>query len=408
MKQFYEEQDDTSRQDIDEIFSVLSVVKFGGFDVLETLNHTQEYYSKYSFINLNDILNETRRPCEGMFDENDNNRCWWRNNFFNCCEGFELQQTSHGYCYSFNSDVSAESKKLSLSYGLYDDDNFWVDWREEKRPRRTITDGPWSGLRFTIKTLPIPDGVDAEQGVLVLLDDPSAYNAQNVIFIKEGLSGDIEVWGDAVKTSERLGAVSAEKRNCFFPFETKRMNRGYLQKNCITECCLDHAVEFCNCTPDFMFQPFDEGNVRPACDIMGLICLMKHNVALSNERLKSKSPPMPMEDESILCDCPEDCDEQMYDASLSTSISTGGENTIQVDVHFRSSFCIQYQTDLVFSFMDALISFGNSAGLFLGVSLLGVADILLFFIIRCFRLFRFFRALRVPVKVAVLQVEGHL
>jgi hypothetical protein len=35
--------------------------------------------------------------------------CWWRNEFRNCCDIFELQRSEIGYCYSFNSEVSEVS-----------------------------------------------------------------------------------------------------------------------------------------------------------------------------------------------------------------------------------------------------------------------------------------------------------
>lgn len=50
------ELDERSKKDIDEVFSVLSVVKFGGFDAFEVLQHNQQYYSKYSHIKLNEAL----------------------------------------------------------------------------------------------------------------------------------------------------------------------------------------------------------------------------------------------------------------------------------------------------------------------------------------------------------------
>jgi amiloride-sensitive sodium channel len=35
--------------------------------------------------------------------------CWWRNDYQNCCDIFELQRTEYGFCYSFNSEVSEAS-----------------------------------------------------------------------------------------------------------------------------------------------------------------------------------------------------------------------------------------------------------------------------------------------------------
>lgn len=58
--------------------------------------------------------------------------------------------------------------RRSLNYGLNDAKNDrWIDWNKQIRPRRTAGHGPWTGLRFVVKSQNIPSYINIKSGVIV-------------------------------------------------------------------------------------------------------------------------------------------------------------------------------------------------------------------------------------------------
>lgn len=52
-----------------------------------------------------------------------------------------------------------------------------------------------------------------------------------------------------------------------------------------------------------------------------------------------------------------------------------------IDIHFQSANIVKYRTDVTFSWLDLMVSFGGIAGLFLGCSILSGVEIIYYLII---------------------------
>lgn len=52
-----------------------------------------------------------------------------------------------------------------------------------------------------------------------------------------------------------------------------------------------------------------------------------------------------------------------------------------IDFHFQSASIVKYRTDVTFSWLDLMVSFGGIAGLFLGCSILSSVEIVYYLII---------------------------
>lgn len=57
-----------------------------------------------------------------------------------------------------------------------------------------------------------------------------------------------------------------------------------------------------------------------------------------------------------------------------------GDN-MTIDFHFQSASIVKYRTDVTFSWLDLMVSFGGIAGLFLGCSILSGVEIIYYLII---------------------------
>lgn len=140
-----------------------------------------------------------------------------------------------------------------------------------------------------------------------------------------------------------------------------------------------HLMKFCNCTFGIMFPT----NKYTECNIEGIMCLIKYNDILNAEKSDDDEP-------GIECSCLPECTrtdialemQPIYDEK------DHGENFILIDVHFASSTTIKYRTDVTFSQMDLIVGFGGIVSLFLGSSIMSIAEIIYFSTISLYNQYR--------------------
>ncbi|KAI5712158.1 hypothetical protein M8J75_006316 [Diaphorina citri] len=331
------------RQTIQALLQALSVITFGDFDEFNRVRSFEKTtVPLLSKVNVTQLLLEVMRPCYEVFI----GECLWRYQRFNCCQIFELQKTEFGFCYSFNSDFSelsmGPSQEIETSL-----DSSWQDIWGVWRPRRTSTRGQYSGLRLTVSTPPLqelPPDVDAKPGVKVLIGEPRAFTFGTDMIVSSGSFGDISVWGDRLYSRPRLRSMPLERRKCLFMDEAKSL--GY-----------------------------------PDCTIEQLLCLNKHNPEF-NQIMPSNVDKIffssnDSSTEILSCDCATDCDHQMESSE-----------EVLLDIHFRRSTCNLYRSDLTYGWLDLLVSFGGTAGLFVGASLLSGVEIVYFLTLRLYHFWR--------------------
>lgn len=59
-----------------------------------------------------------------------------------------------------------------------------------------------------------------------------------------------------------------------------------------------------------------------------------------------------------------------------------------IDFHFQSANLVKYRTDVTFSWLELMVSFGGIAGLFLGCSILSGVEILYYFFVIFFKILK--------------------
>ncbi|KAI5753622.1 hypothetical protein M8J77_001895 [Diaphorina citri] len=376
------------RQTIQVLLQALSVITFGDFDEFNRVRSFEKTtVPLLSKVNVTQLLLEVMRPCYEVFI----GECLWRYQRFNCCQIFELQKTEFGFCYSFNSDFSelsmGPSQEIETSL-----DSSWQDIWGVWRPRRTSTRGQYSGLRLTVSTPPLqelPPDVDAKPGVKVLIGEPRAFTFGTDMIVSSGSFGDISVWGDRLYSQPRLRSMPLERRKCLFMDEAKSLGRQYyLRQNCKVECYEKYVHRFCNCTLQFMFPH----SGYPDCTIEQLLCLNKHNPEF-NQIMPSNVDKIffssnDSSTEILSCDCATDCDHQMYIAEVTVAETSESSEEVLLDIHFRRSTCNLYRSDLTYGWLDLLVSFGGTAGLFVGASLLSGVEIVYFLTLRLYHFWR--------------------
>ena len=88
----------------------MNQLEFGSFDEFydEVFNFTSPMLDS---LNLTEIFHFVMLRCEEIFI----GRCWWRNKYLDCCNGFfELQNSEYALCYSFNSAVNEKGIAMEV------------------------------------------------------------------------------------------------------------------------------------------------------------------------------------------------------------------------------------------------------------------------------------------------------
>ncbi|PSN50549.1 hypothetical protein C0J52_03497 [Blattella germanica] len=231
----------------------MAQVAFGDFDFIKQ----DVDYSKspeLAALNITELMLKVMPQCQEMFHGVEN--CWWRNNYFNCCENARKWFDSSAY-YLKAPERNENSK-------------------EELRPRRTSSYGPWGGLRFTLNTShDTPPDQHITSGIIVVVNSPQKFpESGRIIPTGQAVSVDIDAY--VTYTVERVRSLSLKDRGCLYIDEGNNMDLGgYVLHNCIIECHRNYTIKYCNCTPYFYYSHRDD--VR-SCDISGYLCLSKYNL----------------------------------------------------------------------------------------------------------------------------------
>ncbi|XP_014258442.1 sodium channel protein Nach-like isoform X2 [Cimex lectularius] len=283
-------------------------------------------------------------PCEElMFD------CEWKGEPIGCCDVFKPTFTENGFCYSFNTK-NAEIDWPGRPEGIEPNEKFKVKEIYE-------TDSKWS-LMFNA------ENISSVISYNIYIHDseelPSAEMAPQHIWVKT--TNKIYFAARMTYTTNDTRQLTAKQRKCIFKDEVNlRTYPEYSYWACMTDCRMRYSMEKCSCVP-FFYHKVDG---FPYCKLDGLICLSQHI-----ETMKK----------GLNCPCELGCDNTVYEVEKLNDAQMGEED--ELEIGFVSWPMIRYKREVLFGWVDLLVSFGGIAGLFLGFSLLSGVEIVYYFTLR--------------------------
>ncbi|XP_017777841.1 PREDICTED: sodium channel protein Nach-like [Nicrophorus vespilloides] len=310
-----------------------------------TINSFKDYTESHYLaedVNLKAFVFKLMNPCDDILTE-----CMFKSRSYNCCENFFPVFTESGYCYSFN------SRHYELKSPWSDDENPPFEMKYIKE-----TDSKWS-LKMSVADV-----------------DP-LYNYSIYIHNSDEIPG-IEskpqhIWDYRVDkimfsvkqtyTTEDAKQLSIKQRHCVFEHELKlKIDNLYTYSACTKQCRMDTAIKLCGCVPHFYTSDI---NYRQ-CTLMELGCISDH---LKQIRDVDK------------CKCFLGCSNTVYEVEKLNEFGSD-ELTSSLETEFVSWPMVRYKREVLFGWVDLLVSFGGIAGLFLGFSLLSGVEVLYYFTIR--------------------------
>ncbi|XP_031341381.1 sodium channel protein Nach-like [Photinus pyralis] len=292
-------------------------------------------------------------PCQKIFE-----RCQFKTAYYDCCEGFFPIFTENGVCYTFNSR-HYERK---------------VPWSNEELPPLNLrkileTDMKWS-LKFEVlqteEDIKFPVYIHDSNEIPGLDMQPQIiwnFKVDKVAFSMK-----------QTYTTDDTRQLSIRQRHCIFSDEVKlKIDHMYTYTACTRQCRMENAKKFCGCVPHFYAEM---GQFRH-CKINELACIADNiNDIKSTER----------------CPCKLGCYNTVYDVEkfIVHNTEDGEDNRRrELEVEFVSWPMVRYKREVLFGWVDLLVSFGGIAGLFLGFSLLSGVELIYYFTMRaCCMIYR--------------------
>ncbi|XP_055840691.1 pickpocket protein 28-like [Episyrphus balteatus] len=332
-------------------------------------------------------------------------QCHWTKNIRDCNEMFVPVLTEQGICFAFNS-----IKLTHYLTELYDSrqkdfftDNATInlDW--------DLQNGYTKEKLFNLEAFPFHTPGDMES-VKVILIDKKGDEDHKCRVSSQGFKLILRVPGDEpqmskkfvnvpfdqkvsltiksqiMTTSEGLRHYSPERRQCYYQNERYlRFFTVYTQANCEMECQANTSLFRCGCVKFSM--PKKSGHA--VCGIKNAECFEDITKNFGKWKFMSKSNIYGSDNEERTCidSCLPTCFDIKYKAEIEHQVPydhnyTQDTRLTEITIKFEDDVINGLTRSELYSTIDFIANCGGLLGLFMGVSVLSVFEILYFFTIR--------------------------
>ncbi|XP_026475305.1 sodium channel protein Nach [Ctenocephalides felis] len=280
------------------------------------------------------------------------------------CTLFVATLTELGICYSMNS-LHAEDDMLQNNPGMRQE----FDFKDILHIYET--DSKWSVSFRTYGEYDLAHGIYlySFDGLLGLDMYPiiTWYHNYEILYfsVKE------------TYTTSDASQLSISQRRCVFENEMTDFSKTekYTFSACMRQCRIARCLEFCSCIPHFYPKT---GNQR-YCALDELTCIARSASLITTVQG---------------CNCQLGCHNRVYEleklgeptfnASTDRSEQQLLRQNLSLELQFLTWPMVRYKREVLFGWVDLLVSFGGIAGLFLGFSLLSGVEIIYYFTMRAF------------------------
>ncbi|XP_059608203.1 pickpocket protein 28-like [Phlebotomus argentipes] len=368
-------------------FNVISSVDFGPPEVNDTFA---------------DTLREMSPESKDIFLV-----CMWRN-FVSGCGSFAPILTEEGFCYTFNAlNASEIYRPVALhpgyEYPLVDEESFRWSLEDgytsaaplETHPQRVLGSGVRGGLFVWLQSA-VKDFDymcrGATQGFKLLLHTPGEIPMVSKHYMRIPLNQEITVTvkPSMFTTSDGLMGYNPSRRQCFFNHERElEFFRVYTQSNCELECLSNYTKERCGCVKFSMPRHAD----TPICGSAMIQCYRQAEYELLQLEIQEDLSKI----SNRTCNCLPACTSIVYDSEISQTEADveklfnayeipadefSGFQMSTLTIFFKDTQFITSRRSELYGLTNFIANCGGLLGLFMGVSLLSLFEIIYFCSIR--------------------------
>ncbi|XP_073821637.1 pickpocket protein 19-like [Musca autumnalis] len=350
-------------------YDTLQFVKFDNFKNLSTL-YPPILLWDLNYINFTLVVELMAWRCHEILSE-----CSWANRSYDCCEIFSARKSQQGLCLAFNSIETKEGMEKMKTDEFY--------------PWRSLGMGPLNSLKVKIflrENSHSPLSWDTK-GVMLMVVEPGVWSyLPHEIPTSTRTTVGISAYLHFFDNNTRI--FSQSMRQCVFEDELQSLfykslkGHQYMFENCQSECQQEYLVRLCNCTLDILYPRDDE--YRP-CRLVDLPCLYQHNDVLLNIEQVGEQEYVAYHESGMSCPCFFNCESlsffpDVHSDNLPNVPLDQNETEILMEVYFLWDYIKVYRTTAIYTLVDLMASFGGLAGLCMGCSLVGITEILFFFL----------------------------
>ncbi|GLV39865.1 pickpocket 26 [Carabus blaptoides fortunei] len=330
------------------------------------------------------------------------------------CPTNKVKKSVYNYTHAFLNyqTLTGPNKKHSIytghdkrSTGWSIEGGYTSNDNKDSYPDRASQDGVFSGLKLRLRSFvnerEYKCGTPAS-GFKVILHNPADMPpvSQQYILVPVNKQMAISVTPEMITTAEGLLNISPQDRNCFFAQEKHLYYfKEYTQKNCKIECIANLTTFLCHCLP--FYFPMDSktkicgfGDVKCFSVIKNLIVLYERKDTIYDQQKDSEQYRIFEQ-----CDCLPSCAALEYSAETSQNdlywaqsrLNTDTEyvnssdkwlEVTQLDIFYKDTHFLSRHRSELFSQTDFLADCGGLLGLFMGISLSSLMEIVYYFTIR--------------------------
>ncbi|XP_055846694.1 pickpocket protein 28-like [Episyrphus balteatus] len=321
--------------------------------------------------------------------------CFWKDKI-NCKDLFDPVLTEDGICFSFNL-IKSENYQSELNN--FENNDRKIDWDLEhgynEEALYSLEAFPFHAVGAGITesfVLNPTDKIEDEdnkcrtysQDFKLIVQTPGEVPQVKKNFINIPFDQDIllSIKAQIMKTSEGLRHYTPERRQCYYQYERfLRYYTKYTQASCELECLANQTLAKCGCVKFSMPRALS----HPICGWKKSSCA--DQVANNFVSWKFMAKTKGFGESACTGYCLPTCFDIKYKAEIELQAPRdGGTNTL-----FRlTSLTIKFEEDVVnglirtelYSITDFIANCGGLLGLFMGVSILSLVELVYFFTVR--------------------------
>nr|KAF7417197.1 hypothetical protein H0235_011728 [Vespula pensylvanica] len=323
-------------------------------------------------------------------------KCLFNGNEYNCSELFSFEKTQDGYCCTFNYIIKGNTNN-----------------DEEPMEVRTVKDlGIERGLTVVMEPF-LDDYFYTFLPVIgwkVTLFNPTDYpdnisGGVTEVLVSPLLESYLEIEAVSFYSTGQTKSYPISKRKCIFPNEIRTRYGDYSYSDCLVDCREQLIWKMCKCIPFYLPTRTEVNSKygRRACTLTDMPCLNHYksewltvfpheeetlNITMNNYK-------------SLHCkSCYPSCQDVVYTMHSSFSTMQPGfyetsllNNFNIVDqsiihVFFSKYGTVRLKQDISYTWYELLSDIGGICGVFIGFSLISVVELIYFFVLLLFDLYK--------------------
>ncbi|XP_073846602.1 pickpocket protein 28-like [Musca autumnalis] len=328
--------------------------------------------------------------------------CLWFGNVTPCDDLLTKVYTDEGICFTFNSLKATDLyRDIVVRSQMRQEDTSrspeTLTWSLEKGyapgsdvqtyPQRVLNSGPRAGFQILLKTYSYETDFTCTgpaQGYSIMLNSPDDIPSLEKHFVRVATNREIllAVKPKVITTSFNVEAYDPKKRRCYLNKDRQlKFYKIYTQHNCERECVTNFTFHTCGCVKFSMPHTAD----MAVCGVNKIQC---YHQAREHLLLKQFKEGLDTAEEASGCNCLPGCTSLEYETEISdgyfdiedtqrgVEAMYPGGNMSLVRIYFKDNEFITSRRSELYGVTELLANFGGVLGLFMGVSLLSVVEII--------------------------------